>query len=296
MKSKNIADAIDMLDDDILLHTAELRMKIKKLKRVRIIKYAAAACLCIICIAGIGLYGGTDEFVTIASLLDESRVSSEEHIYTDTIEIGDYRCMYNKVNSALTSKLEESIGRAFDSSDKWYYVSGHKDAQYLIQRESAGYSLWEFACFDSSGYSYSDVMQSVYGIDSADKIAEIRVRPSDAENTDYGKKLHESRGEFTVKDRKDIETVYRCLMSLECYGDDNWDMIEYRGSDDEACSGDAVKLGRYITIVTDDGNEIDRLKYTAVSDMFYEYGGIAYSRLTDKQAEDMRRILKITDK
>lgn len=234
-----------MLDDDILLHTAELRMKIKKLKRVRIIKYAAAACLCIICIAGIGLYGGADEFVTIASLLDENSVSSEELIYTDTIETGDYRCMYNKVNSALTSKLEESIGKAFDSSDKWYYVSGHKDVQYLIQKESAGYSLWEFACFDSSGYSYSDVMQSVYGIDSADKIAEIRVRPSDADNTDYGKKLQESRGEFTVKDRKDIDTVYRCLMSLECYGDDNWDMIEYRSSDDEACSGDAVKLGRY---------------------------------------------------
>ena len=35
MKSKNIADAIDMLDDDILLHTAEVRMKIKKLKRVK---------------------------------------------------------------------------------------------------------------------------------------------------------------------------------------------------------------------------------------------------------------------
>lgn len=245
MKSKNIADAIDMLDDDILLHTAEVRMKIKKLKRVKLIKYAAAACLCIIYIAGIWLYEGADEFVPIASLLDENSVSSEELIYTDAIEIGDYRCMYNKVNSALTSKLEESIGKAFDNSEKWYYVSGHKDAQYLIQRESAGYSLWEFACFDSSGYSYSDVMQSVYGIDSIDKIAEIRVRPSDADNTDYGKKLQEQTGEFTVKDRKDIDTVYRCLMSLECYGDDNWDMIEYRSSDDEACSGDAVKLGRY---------------------------------------------------
>ena len=88
-------------------------------------------------------------------------------------------------------------------------------------------------------------MQSVYGIDSIDKIAEIRVRPSDADNTDYGKKLQEQTGEFTVKDRKDIDTVYRYLMSLECYGDDNWDMIEYRSSDDEACSGDAVKLGRY---------------------------------------------------
>ena len=296
MNSKNIADAVDMLDDDILLHTAELRMKIKKLKRVRIIKYAAAACLCIICIAGIGLYGGADEFVTIASLLDENSVSSEELIYTDAIEIGDYRCMYNKVNSALTSKLAKSTGRAFGSSDKWYYVSGHKDAQYLIQKESEDYSLWEFACFDSSGYSYSDVMQSVYGIDSADKIAEIRVRPSDAENTDYGKKLQEQTGEFTVKDRKDIDTVYRCLMSLECYGDDNWDMIEYRSSDDEAGSGAAVNLGRYITIVTDSGNEIDRLKYTAVSDMFYEYGGVTYSRLTDEQAENMRSILKIIDK
>ena len=36
MKSKNIADAIDMLDDDILLHTAEVRMKIKKSKADKI--------------------------------------------------------------------------------------------------------------------------------------------------------------------------------------------------------------------------------------------------------------------
>lgn len=296
MNSKNIADAIDMLDNDILLHTAEVRMKAEKLKKVKLIKYAAAACLCIICIAGIGLYGGSDEFVPVVSLLDENSNSSEELIYTEDIEIGNYRCVYHKVNSASASKLAKSTGRSFDNSGKWYYVSGHKDSQYLIKKDSKSCSLWEFACFDSNSYSYSEVLQSVYGIDSEDKIAEIRVRPSDADNTDYGKKLQEQTGEFTVKYRNDIETLYRCLISLDCYGEDNWDMIEYRDYGDETGSGAAVKLGRYITIVTDSGNEIDRLKYTAVSDMFYEYGGVAYSRLTDKQAEDMRRILKITDK
>ena len=97
---------------------------------------------------------------------------------------------------------------------------------------------------------------------------------------------------WNTQDDEDLNSNF----DIDAAMNDNWDMIEYRGSDDEACSGDAVKLGRYITIITDDGNEIDRLKYTAVSDMFYEYGGVAYSRLTDEQAENMRSILKITDK
>ena len=41
------------------------------------------------------------------------------------------------------------------------------------------------------------------------------------------------------------------------------------------------------------GNEIDGLKYTAASDMFYEYSGIAYERLSGEQASKLCGLLGI---
>ncbi|MBD5534240.1 MAG: hypothetical protein HDQ99_00935 [Lachnospiraceae bacterium] len=86
------------------------------------------------------------------------------------------------------------------------------------------------------------------------------------------------------------------LSSLTCYGSDRWDIINY-GSADAATDGtgplDAVRLGRYLSLVTEYGNEIDSLKYTAVSDMFYEFSGIAYNTLSEEQAQKMCEIFGI---
>ncbi|MCD8326291.1 MAG: hypothetical protein LUC90_06285 [Lachnospiraceae bacterium] len=160
------------------------------------------------------------------------------------------------------------------------------------------FSLMKFLCLDSEEYAYSEVLRLVYQIQSAEDIAEILVKPSKADNTDEGKRLQEQIGERTVTDADEIEAIYEILCSLTCYGSDRWDLIELGGRDIDAdpavnYSSSAVWLGRYLTITTDYGNEIDGLKYTAYSDMFYEFSGIAYSTLTQEQAQRVCEILEI---
>lgn len=63
MKSENISDAMNLLDDDMVEHTAELREKNRRARRRGWGKWcAAAACLCLICVgafaASAGLHRG----------------------------------------------------------------------------------------------------------------------------------------------------------------------------------------------------------------------------------------------
>lgn len=50
-----------------------------------------------------------------------------------------------------------------------------------------------------------------------------------------------------------------------------------------------------MSITTDYGNVMDGLKYTAVSDMFYEFSGIAYSPLTEEQAASVCEMIGIME-
>lgn len=160
----------------------------------------------------------------IASLFAEKGDYIEEQAEeVVSIPVGTYTGRYVKAASVDRERLMQSTGKAVSGTENWYYVSGHEDRQYLIQKLDGEYSLWKFQCFESSEYPYRDVLELVYRIDSAE----------------------------------------------------------------------AVRLGRSLTLVTDYGNEIDGLKYTAVSDMFYEYSGIAYNRLTAETADRVCRILHI---
>ena len=189
------------------------------------------------------------------------------------------------------------MGKSIDSTGEWHYVSGHSDLQYLIRNDEQGSSLWKFQCFDSSEYPYNDVLKLVYQIDSADAIIEIEVAPARMDNTDGGKKIQEEIGTRKITDRAAIETMYEVLAGMTCYGNDRWEMIDYgdveAASDMDAQSHEAVWLGRYLSITTDYGNVIDGLKYTAVSDMFYEFSGIAYNRLTEEQAASICEMIGI---
>lgn len=267
----------------------------------------ATACLLLLCAATVPvLTRKQDEpaaeeqelFVPVASLLTAGNQDILELASAfGKIPIGQYTGIYEKVRSVESEVLAESRGGSVPGAEEWYSVSGHADMQYLIRNDHETYSLWKFAYFDSEEYPYCDVLELVYRIDSADAILEIEVNPARMDNTDEGKAIQERIGTHTITDREKINTLYEILSSLTCYGSNHWDMIDYGAADAPAdskfSSHKSVWSGRCLSIVTDYGNEIDSLKYTAVSDMFYEFSGVGYNRLTEEQAADVCEIIGI---
>lgn len=209
------------------------------------------------------------------------------------IPVGKHKAVYHKVDSAGREVLWRSRGRAIAGSDCFYYVSGHKDMQYLILLKDNELSLWEFCCFQDEEYPYSDVFELVYDIHSADDIEKILSKPADIDNSDRGRALQEEIGNLEITDREDIETLYQILTSLTCLGDDHWGLVDL-GDDLEYDGINAVWRGRYLSLTTAWGNVINTMKYTAFSNMFYEYNGIAYKKLSEHQADDVKRILQIS--
>lgn len=243
--------------------------------------------------------GTSGEFVPISSLLPEGGASgiTDETLQIATLPIGEYMGIYTKQETAGSEILACSTGRQIEAAGTWYAVSGHTDLQYLICGDGSAYSLWKFQCFNREEYPYRDVLELVYGINTPDIITGIRSEPPKMDNTDAGVRIQKEIGTMLITDREKIEAVYEILRSMTCYGSDRWDLIDYGDveapSDTGTASHEAVRLGRYLSLVTDYGNEIDGLKYTAVSGMFYEFSGIAYNRLTEEQDRMMCEILEI---
>lgn len=335
MKREDISDALELLDESMISHTLMVRREKKKMRSNRNniwkMRYvAAAAGFCLIC-AGVAAIWSVlqhepesglpqngywvqeqpiqegpepemqEQFAPISSLLasNSGNFMEQQTGKYAVVPIEQYSGFYTEVPSAGSSVLAESMGKSIDNTEEWHYVSGHSDLQYLIRNDGQESSLWKFQCFDSSEYPYNDVLKLVYRIDSADAITEIEVAPARMDNTDGGKKIQEEVGTRKITDRAAIETIYEVLSGMTCYGSGQWERIDYgnveAAGDGQTPSHEAVRLGRYLSITTDYGNVIDGLKYTAVSDMFYEFSGIAYSPLTEEQAASICEIVGIVE-
>lgn len=319
MRCEDISDALELLDDSMVEHTLMIREKRMKKRseqraggkqnRIWKVQYAAAACLFLVCV-GVAAVWFTlpyepepelpERVVAISSLLaadDGNYMEKHAEKYT-TVPIEQYKGIYTEVPSVDGSVLSESMGKSVDGAEGWHYISGHSDRQYLIRSDGQGFSLWKFQCFDSGEYPYEDVLKLVYQIHSADGITEIEVMPAQMDRSDGGMKIQDEIGTHKITDRAAIETVYEALSGMTCYGRGRWDRIDYgdaeMASDGESESAhEAVRLGRYLSITTAYGNVIDGLKYTAVSDMFYEFSGIAYEPLTQEQAAGVWEVIGI---
>ena len=311
--------------DEYNSHQAEKRARQKKI-------YALAASFLLLAVIGLGTWksglftaqpsGGENVADTTGSPApdENSGVTSidslmyppeENRVYETaaimmTIPIGDYTASYINVEEAdpeaLAKYLGDTVPNNSEESDsrELYKVLGHEDLQYIIEKneDEGGYTLWKFKCFTSNEYPYEDVLRLIYNINSSGEIREIIVSPPDFDNTNEGVKIQESIGTKTITDRESIETIYQTIHSLTCYGSDHWELIDYGSNDIETLpDGNQVmrkglELGRYLSLITDYGNEIDGLQYTHISHMFYEYNGIAYEPLDEKTSETVWGILR----
>lgn len=229
-----------------------------------------------------------------ASDLITSSGGIEELLVTKSIKIpnGKYKATYSKVNTISSEKFQESKGKKLEGLDNIFYLSGHNDLQYIIQKSADGiYELLKFQSFESENYPYGDVLELVYGINSAEDIVSIYVEAANVDNTDSGKKTQEEIGTLTVAKKEDIREIYEIISAMICYGEDNWDMIDY-GSNDSGMV-ESVRQGRYLTFNLRNKSAIDGLKYTGISGMFYEYSGIAYNRLNDADKGTVEGIIGI---
>ena len=234
----------------------------------------------------------SERYVNVSMLLASNESIETQAHKIALVEIENYSAHYYKVASVESDILQESIGHDVPGTQMWYKVSGHEDMQYLIFNDNNEYSLWKFESFQEESYPYSDVLQIIYNIHSAEDIDKVIVAPANMDNSDKGQAIQEEIGTNVVTDDKAIETIYNVLVGLICYGGNNWDMIGLE-EDTPSSMQNQVRAGRFLTMATSQGMEVDTLKYTGISGMFYEYGGIAYSALTMEEKTAVEKILNI---
>ena len=230
-------------------------------------------------------------------------------------------------NGIPAAQRPRYLGERYRELEDWYLPEDNNGLQYLLHREEDGsYTLWEFAYFvvwdeetrsqvaynmehtenyiwaeiewfsldmDFSPYRYSEVLETIYGVTSADDLTLLTVDPANMDNTDAGKALQKEIGARTVTDRAGLDALYDAVSGMLCYGSNHWDMID-RG-DDNSDDGllEAVRLGRCLTIRTANGAVIDDLKYSAAGGQFYEYSGVAYGPLDAETAARMNELFGI---
>lgn len=321
MNKEDLFEGFGALDDDLLKRSEQGGMTMKKRRYLSaVMKYGSIAA-CYVAALGAGvlflnnkipnpdtvpessivaernehvssepsnLQEEPESYVDVSKLLASNEGAEEQNLEIGLVEIEKYSACYNKVASVESDILRGSIGREVQGTQNWYKVSGHEDMQYLISCYNDKYSLWKFGSFQKESYPYSDVLQIIYNIHSSEEITKIIVSPANMDNTDEGRAIQDEIGTSIVESDEAIETIYNVLSGLTCYGENHWDKI---GLDDNTLN--QVRAGRYLTIVTSQEMEIDTLKYTGISGMFYEYGGIAYSALTTEEKTAVEKILGI---
>ena len=326
MNTEDLFESFGALDDDLLKRSEHRGKKMKKRRKAsELLKYGSIAA-CLVVILGISILfidnespNPTPVVPEISIIADNNddisdeetdlQVKSERYVNVSMllasnesietlahkialVEIENYSAHYYKVASVESDILQESIGHDVPGTQMWYKVSGHEDMQYLIFNDNNEYSLWKFESFQEESYPYSDVLQIIYNIHSAEDIDKVIVAPANMDNSDKGQAIQEEIGTNVVTDDKAIETIYNVLVGLICYGGNNWDMIGLE-EDTPSSMQNQVRAGRFLTMATSQGMEVDTLKYTGISGMFYEYGGIAYSALTMEEKTAVEKILNI---
>lgn len=255
---------------------------------------------------------------------------SEAALAVTMLPVNGHIAEYVQVENAKTAARARGfnyLGESCLELDGWYLPDGADALRYLIHQEEDGsHTLWEFSSFvvwdqttrdmlaqdiedgentfwdgvewfsldmDFDPYPYREVLETVYGVTDASDILSVTVAPASMDNSDAGKRLQAEIGTRTVTDRAELDALYSALVSMTCYGGDQWEQIELGSTDADGSLLTRVRLNRYLTIGLADGSAIVGLKYSAAGGQFYEFTGIAYSPLDADASAQINEILGI---
>ncbi len=236
--------------------------------------------------------------------------------YFDRIsDIASRFCKSENHVSVILNRLREPYLQ--EEGHSWFYPSGVDNLKYLICREEEGnLSLWVFSNFEvmdeeelslwvfegftdpvTAPYTYGEVLETIYGVDSAEAIASITAFPYQYNNTDLGKKIQQEVGTHTYTDREDIAAFYNIIVEVTCLGtgsencaDSNRFTYSFSADGQEIAS---IYGMRELTITLTDGTTIDSWNYTALSGSFFEYGSIFTEPLPEKAVYTLNEIFGI---
>ncbi len=297
MRKEEFFEILGELDDKIVVHAKSTGKKEPHWK----IWGAMAACVCftVIAVASFHMFQPDGFHAMIADY------TAHTTVHYAAVHMEEKTAVYHEV-SIDSSKLEKYMGEEYqqDKDGTWYYPAGAENLKYLLRQNGEGIlSLWVFSDFiveEGASYTYGDVLDTIYGVDSAEDFISITAAPSDSNNTDIGKAIQEQIGISVYTDRKDMEDFYDIIVDVVCYGADSESKGDHNrfsysfstDQQDKLTSGESTYGTRFLKITLADGTTIDSWKYDALAGCFFEYGGIFTEPLSD---EDVHRLNDIFD-
>lgn len=251
--------------------------------------------------------------------------SSEAALNIASLPVNDRLAMYHQVENPHgipKDQRPQYLGEPYLDLENWYLPAYTSNPRYLVHKEDEGYTLWEFSNFivydeerlaemkdavargelthlaelidrNYSPYTYGEVLETIYGITSAEALSSVTVEPANMDNTDAGKKLQKKIGTHTVWKQEELNALYKVIVDMPCYGSDHWERIDLGDNGGEEGLLNSVRLCRYLTIELSNGTTIDTLKYSAAGGQFYEYSGIAYEPLGAETSAALNDMFKI---
>lgn len=312
MRSDLLLDAMGEIRDDLI----QASEKAGRPARRRWLRWAAAAACLGLIAAGAVRYMRQPPRSPVEKLLASyGSYNADTVVRYSFVQVETRVAWYEMVCGEVPA---DALGAVYwQGTDTWYYPADCGNLKYLIRETGGGErSLWKFGHFlvdgeanetleafpdaDYSTYTYGDVYRLIYGVESAGDLWGLTASPSNANNTDLGRKIQKEVGTHTYRDRDTLQAFYDATVDVVCLGAcDSYD-VPYRFTysfsteeTDKLTSGESTYGTRYLTVTLQDGTTIDAWKYDALLGCFYEFGGIYTVPLEAETVAELNRIFGI---
>lgn len=315
-KVQKLYHSITQVDNEYI-EEAECYKGIKR-KRIHFKVWAACLALAVFCAV---LY----QVFYPQKVLDRAALNLAEASYI-TFQMGNRVTSYKEI-STDSDKLKKNVGKVYrqEENGAWYYLKGVDYQKQLIhQDKDGGLSLYEFDSFVADGvserkdgkkrggeewypdaeltpYTYGEVMEKIYNVDSAEEIENITVGPYDTRfNLDSNEKqIQKEIGTQTYTNPKDISVIYEIVAGVLSYGEEDNDDVKTEGLKRYSYSFSSnteyswFYAQRSITVTLKDGSTIDSWMYDAQQGRLYQRRDIYTDPLSEENVYRLNEIFGI---